>query len=78
MTGSGIEFLEGDWVKPVFGGRRMTILRLEGEGAVCGWMLGSQKQVAWIHFGCLKWCGREKLAALPEREMRLSGNGMTR
>ncbi len=76
MTGNGLEFREGDWVKPVFGGRRMTILRLDGEGAVCRWMFGAEEQVAWIDFSCLKWCGREKLVALPEGKMQFNGNGM--
>jgi hypothetical protein len=74
VTGSRIEFREGDWVKPAFGGRRMTILRLDEQGAVCSWMLGADEQVAWIDFSCLKWCGREKLAGLPEGKMQLNGN----
>ena len=76
MTESGTEFLEGDWVKPVFGGRRMTILRVDGHGAVCSWMFDGEEQVAWVDFSCLKWCGREKAEVLPEGEMRLSGNGV--
>lgn len=80
MAKSGTEFQKGDSVRPVFGGRQMTILRLEGDGAVCSWMLGTKEQIAWIDFACLKWCGREQPVAgtLSEGKMHLSGNGAAR
>jgi hypothetical protein len=79
VTGNETEFLEGDWVKPLFSGRKMTIVKLEGTGAICSWKLGSDEQIAWIDFACLRWCGREEPeAALSEGKMRLSGNQLAR
>jgi hypothetical protein len=77
VAGKIVEFEEGDWVKPIFGGRRMSLLRLEGTGAVCSWMIDSKEQIAWVDLSCLKRCGREGAPATArERKMSLSGNGI--
>lgn len=47
------EIREGDLVQLSSGGWKMTVVALEGEGAICVWHTGSLLQTAWVSFGCL-------------------------
>jgi uncharacterized protein YodC (DUF2158 family) len=44
------EIREGDVVWLRSGGPQMTVLKLDGDGAVCSWLVGSQAQIAWVSF----------------------------
>ena len=44
---------KGDLVQLISGGSKMTVVRLEGEGAVCAWQAGALEQTAWVAFECL-------------------------
>jgi len=44
---------EGDLVQLNSGGCKMTVVRLEGEGAVCVWKAGALQQTAWVSLECL-------------------------
>jgi hypothetical protein len=78
MKHSNGEIKAGDRVRPIFSGCRMKVLRLDGNGAVCSWTVGSQEQIAWIDFSCLKRVGpaQSETSALSSGELRLSGSGL--
>ena len=44
---------KGDLVQLNSGGWKMTVVRLEGGGAVCVWQAGALVQTAWVSFECL-------------------------
>ena len=44
------EIREGDVVRLRSGGPQKTVLKLDADGAVCSWMVGSQAQIAWVPF----------------------------
>jgi uncharacterized protein YodC (DUF2158 family) len=49
---------EGDVVQFSLGGRKLTVLKLDGDGAECRWLAGSQEQTVWVSFACVKKVGR--------------------
>lgn len=49
---------EGDVVQFSLGGQKMTVLKLDGNGAECRWLAGSQEQTVWVSFACVKKVGR--------------------
>jgi uncharacterized protein YodC (DUF2158 family) len=70
----------GDVVQFSLGGQQMTVLKLDGDGAECRWLAGSQEQTVWVSFACVK-----KLRKLPQvtighgrRNLLLSGAKLLR
>jgi|SRR5579859_2720250 len=49
---------DGDVVQFCLGGQKMTVLKLDGDGAECRWLAGSQKQTVWVSFACVRKVGR--------------------
>jgi uncharacterized protein YodC (DUF2158 family) len=49
---------EGDVVQFSLGGQTMTVLKLDGDGAECRWLAGSQEQTVWVSFAGVKKVGR--------------------
>ena len=71
---------EGDVVQFSLGGQKMTVLKLDGDGAECRWLAGSQKQTVWVSYACVK-----KVGSLPQvtighrrRNLLLSGAKLLR
>jgi uncharacterized protein YodC (DUF2158 family) len=69
---------EGDLIRLSFGGQKMTVLKFEGDGAICGWTAGEREQVAWVAFACMKRVGKipQRSEIVPARKLHLSGTGL--
>jgi len=74
------EIREGDVVRLRSGGPQMTVLKLDGDGAVCSWLVGSQAQIAWVSFACAEKIKRSPLASIGQggRNLLLIGAELLR
>jgi uncharacterized protein YodC (DUF2158 family) len=71
---------EGDVVQFRFGGQKMAVLKLDGDGAKCRWLAGPREQTVWVSFACVKKVGRSPQVTMGHgrRNLLLSGAKLLR
>lgn len=58
MDENPLKIRKGDVVRLRSGGQKMTVAGLDGQGADCVWVVGSQQQAAWVSFACMARAGK--------------------